>query len=451
MREAGYRDTVGNWLARPSRPLEKFDEIGGVLSSGQGGTGRRARANGSGASVLFVRESKLMEALRSTLSGNAEIIEATVEGLRWEEGRGGGSGVAAHLSPPSPKPSASTLEGVGSEFKPGFRWTGAFDLVVGADGADSFVRRVTVGGGGDDGDATPERRGYVVYRGVCAGSAVGCEGREGGAQEQWGSESFQTWGPGLRFASVPLAGDERMWFATVADGVFPAGNTPPAVSIKPFLLETFGAWHEPISNLLRSTRDEDILCEDARAMSARGLRLVASSRYADSPSVERGERGQQWRSSVVLVGDAAHMLDPVLAQGAGVALEDAFLLARYLKDYNDSLEHSLGASKMSTGVKGAGIETVLARYDEERLRRVLLLSRLSDLSQSLGHLRPPGLARLRNSLASLAPSVARSLIFDCFMATSLAGGSRGAVRAAAAAIGWGRGDARFGGFRIPDL
>ena len=99
-----------------------------------------------------------------------------------------------------------------------------------------------------------------------------------------------------------------MWFATVADGVFPAGNTPPAVSIKPFLLETFGAWHEPISNLLRSTRDEDILCEDARAMSARGLRLVASSRYADSPSVERGERGQQWRSSVVLVGDAAHMV-----------------------------------------------------------------------------------------------------------------------------------------------
>ena len=82
--------------------------------------------------------------------------------------------------------------------------------MVGADGADSFVRRVTVGGGGDDGDATPERRGYVVYRGVCAGSAVGCEGREGGAQEQWGSESFQTWGPGLRFASVPLAGDERV-------------------------------------------------------------------------------------------------------------------------------------------------------------------------------------------------------------------------------------------------
>ena len=68
-------------------------------------------------------------------------------------------------------------------------------------------------------------------------------------------------------------------------------------------------------------------------------------------------------------------LDPVLAQGAGVALEDAFLLARYLKDYNDSLEHSLGASKMSTGVKGAGIETVLARYDEERLRRSVDRSR----------------------------------------------------------------------------
>lgn len=58
--QAGYRDTVGNWLAKPSRPLEEFDKTFGVLPSEQGGTDYRARASGSGASVLFVRESKLM-------------------------------------------------------------------------------------------------------------------------------------------------------------------------------------------------------------------------------------------------------------------------------------------------------------------------------------------------------------------------------------------------------
>ena len=48
--------------------------------------------------------------------------------------------------------------------------------------------------------ADPQRRGYHVYRGVCSA----------GDGEGWGLESFQTWGPGLRFAPVPLAGRERV-------------------------------------------------------------------------------------------------------------------------------------------------------------------------------------------------------------------------------------------------
>lgn len=96
-----------------------------------------------------------------------------------------------------------------------------------------------------------------------------------------------------------------MWFATVADGGLI--YTPPTGRIKPFLIETFNAWHEPISSLLRATRDEDIMWEDARAMSAQGLRVVASSRNTVMSS-GHSERGQPWRSSVVLVGDAAHLV-----------------------------------------------------------------------------------------------------------------------------------------------
>lgn len=61
----------------------------------------------------------------------------------------------------------------------------------------------------------------------------------------------------------------------------------------------------------------------------------------------------------------------MLAQGAGVALEDAFVLARRLRDYNDSQERLglPGASRARSGVKEGGMEEVLARYDEERLRR----------------------------------------------------------------------------------
>ncbi len=93
------------------------------------------------------------------------------------------------------------------------RWSADFDLLVGADGRDSLVRREALLASREETDdadgadaaavAAPQRRGYHVYRGVCCGSAGDEEG-------EWGLDSFQTWGPGLRFASVPLAGDERV-------------------------------------------------------------------------------------------------------------------------------------------------------------------------------------------------------------------------------------------------
>lgn len=97
------------------------------------------------------------------------------------------------------------------------RWREGFDLLVGADGPDSFVRNETMSaslGAEAAGAAAPQRRGYVVYRGVCSsgsgGSAASGAVEAGGEEGGWGLDSFQTWGPGLRFASVPLAGDERV-------------------------------------------------------------------------------------------------------------------------------------------------------------------------------------------------------------------------------------------------
>lgn len=56
-----------------------------------------------------------------------------------------------------------------------------------------------------------------MYRGVCTESAAkeafagaGDVGEAGEGWVPWGTDSFQTWGPGLRFASVPLAGEERV-------------------------------------------------------------------------------------------------------------------------------------------------------------------------------------------------------------------------------------------------
>lgn len=73
MGNAGYKDTSGNWLARPSRPLQPYlgqasvhgsrasraalKEVESLAEGGSDGGGDGS----TGASVLFVRESKLME------------------------------------------------------------------------------------------------------------------------------------------------------------------------------------------------------------------------------------------------------------------------------------------------------------------------------------------------------------------------------------------------------
>lgn len=81
---AGYRDTSGNWLARPTQPFgrygkahrcseeekreeeeeedkEKEEEALGTVTGKRDSGGSGDSSAGSGASVLFVRESKLIQ------------------------------------------------------------------------------------------------------------------------------------------------------------------------------------------------------------------------------------------------------------------------------------------------------------------------------------------------------------------------------------------------------
>lgn len=70
----------------------------------------------------------------------------------------------------------------------------------------------------------------------------------------------------------------------------------------------------------------------------------------------------------------------MLAQGAGVALEDAFFLAQSIKEFNDDgnrkgcvknapvTESSVGRTGRQVGDQ-RGLHEVLSRYDSERLQR----------------------------------------------------------------------------------
>jgi 2-polyprenyl-6-methoxyphenol hydroxylase-like FAD-dependent oxidoreductase len=79
---------------------------------------------------------------------------------------------------------------------------------------------------------------------------------------------------------------------------------------KPEAVRWFSDWIEPVRALIDATPESSLLVND----------IYGCAR------VEYGPRG-----NALLVGDAAHASAPQLGQGAGLALEDAVLLAHHLR------------------------------------------------------------------------------------------------------------------------
>ena len=67
------------------------------------------------------------------------------------------------------------------------------------------------------------------------------------------------------------------------------------------------------------------------------LRAI-SEPFGSYPIYDMPPRPAWQRGSVCLVGDAAHAIGPHVGQGASLALEDAFILARCLRDMPDPPE-----------------------------------------------------------------------------------------------------------------
>ena len=152
------------------------------------------------------------------------------------------------------------------------------DLVVGADGIRSTVRRRLWPTAAD-----PVPIGVTAWRGIAP---------------VWTDDLVVaiSWDRGAEFGIVPLADGRVYWFAAV--NATP-GSAPPEIDAR------FHRWHDPVPALIAATpailRD-DLACLDEPL-----------------PTYVNGR--------VVLLGDAAHAMTPNLGQGANQALEDAVVLA----------------------------------------------------------------------------------------------------------------------------
>ncbi|MEU6773705.1 FAD-dependent oxidoreductase [Streptomyces sp. NPDC046759] len=168
------------------------------------------------------------------------------------------------------------------------------DLLVGADGLHSTVRGILTP------QARPVYAGQRVFYGY-SGTGPGVDGT--------GVITFVR-GSGTTFGYAASPDGETYWFARVSTQAPPAGG--PA---------HLAPWHEELLPLLRkdSTPAADIVA------ASRGPVMVTDA--TEMPL------GTPWHSGhMLLIGDAAHAASPATGQGASMALEDAVVLAKALRD-----------------------------------------------------------------------------------------------------------------------
>jgi 2-polyprenyl-6-methoxyphenol hydroxylase-like FAD-dependent oxidoreductase len=183
------------------------------------------------------------------------------------------------------------------------------NYVIGADGIHSVVRSQVMP------RITPRFAGYTAWRGVIDNLPDNFDT----------TITSESWGAGARFGIVPLPGNRVYWFACVNA----RANDPVMRSLSPEdLLTYFGDFHNPIPELLRRTKRENLIWND----------------IIDLPPLERFAFG-----NVVLMGDAAHATTPNLGQGACMAIEDAVVLANCLASTREPVEAFMKFQQLRIG------------------------------------------------------------------------------------------------------
>jgi salicylate hydroxylase len=223
------------------------------------------------------------------------------------------------------------------------------DALVGADGLWSRVRELMLG------DGAPRVSGHLAYRAMLPQASL---------PESLRSQQVTAWlGPKLHAVQYPVRGGAWLNLVVIVEGRAPDDLQHWDHQANGADLQAAtGHTCAPLRGLIEAVSD----CGGATGPAWRLWPLC------DRPPI--GGAHQQAQGRVALLGDAAHPMRPYLAQGAGMAIEDAAALGSALAQVRDPV---------------LDVATLLQRYALNRWQRNARVQARSERNGQLFHAQGP--------------------------------------------------------------
>jgi salicylate hydroxylase len=211
--------------------------------------------------------------------------------------------------------------------------------LIGADGIWSTVRQHLFP------EVQPKFSGLIAWRGTLEATQL---------PREYASRRVQIWmGPNGHLVAYPISGARQMNIVAVVPGTW---NRP--------------GWSAPADgNELRQ------IFASPRWPGPARMTIGAVDGWKKFALFTVPDGGDWTKGAIALLGDAAHAMLPFAAQGAGMAIEDAAVLAK-----------CLGEGDAETP---AGITAALRRYAKLRRARVARVARTAQRNGAIYHLRGP--------------------------------------------------------------
>ncbi|MFF7023206.1 FAD-dependent monooxygenase [Streptomyces klenkii] len=244
----------------------------------------------------------------------------------------------------------TTSDGVRVRFEDGREATG--DILIGADGINSVVRRQRTG------DGKPRYGGFLCWLAVTP------------YDHPRMTKGFNAhyWGVGKRFGIHDVGHGRAYWWGTIN---MPTHAARSWSSDKDQVIRAYDNWADEVRHAVRTTPVEDIVAVPA----------------LDRPFLEQWGEGP-----VTLLGDAAHPMLPSLGQGGSTSIEDAVVLAQCLASHSDPV-------------------AALRAYENMRRERTRFMVEVSRKFAGFEQVENPVLCSLRDAYLRRAP---QSVLFAPF-------------------------------------